>query len=60
MVTSLGSLIVILLVLGVVCYIITLTPIPEPFRKGIIVVISLVALIIVVKFLFGLSGVSFN
>lgn len=53
---SLATLVILLLILAAVCYVISLTPISVLFKRGIIGVIVLVAVIYVIKFLFGLSG----
>lgn len=56
MLALLINLIVILLVLGVVWWIITLLPLPAPFPLIIQVVFVLIALIVVVDLLLGISG----
>jgi len=50
------SLIIIVLVLGVAWWIISLIPLPSPFHLIIQVVFVIIALIVVVDLLLGISG----
>ncbi len=56
MLSLLINLVIILLVLGVVYWVTTLFPLPHPFPLIIQVVFVLIALIVVVNLLLGLSG----
>ena len=50
------SLVIIVLVLGVAWWIISLIPLPSPFHLIIQVVFVIIALIVVVDLLLGISG----
>lgn len=56
MIPLLINLIIILLVLGVLYWICTLLPLPAPFPLILQVVFVLIALIVVVDLLLGISG----
>jgi hypothetical protein len=52
---TLVSLLILVVILGVVWYIATLLPIPEPFKKIAMIIIALIALLWVLGLLFGYS-----
>jgi len=52
---TLVSLLILVVILGVLWYIFTLIPLPEPFEKIAMIIIALIALIWVLGLLFGYS-----
>jgi len=57
MISILVSLIVVIIVLGLVYWLLTLLPIPQPFHNIIIVLFVLIAILVVVGDLLPIGGI---
>ena len=58
MIGALIHLIIVALILGLVYWVATMLPIPEPFKQIVVVVVLVVALIILLLLLLQLAGIS--
>jgi hypothetical protein len=45
-----------IIVLGLIYWIITILPIPEPFKKIVLVIIAVICLLYLLSLLFGMAG----
>jgi hypothetical protein len=50
------SLLVLVIVLGLVYWVVTMLPIPEPFRQIALVIIVVICLLYLLSMLFGMAG----
>lgn len=57
MIGLLIDLIILLIVAGIVYYILTLIPLPEPFKRIVMILAMLILLLVVVSWLLPMSGI---